>query len=316
MPYWPSRCECDHQVKPGIRPHTRSDLQQWVRERLDLRPSDEHALLEALDNVVLGHERLWKQSKEEAIRAVCAGSAKRLNRLRDEITTRDATVSTIARYFEFLVTDLTDQVHRDPKTQLMNSPRFLDQLETFLALEQRGPWCAVGLVDITSFKSYNDTLGHAVGDRIIGRVAQLLREQVRSGDLLARDAPEIRDGRELHARFGGDEFCFLIPDLDHAETARLVAERFRTAVECHDWSTEDARLASRRVTVDVGVVCLRLDAARERQPIARQLAEALLARADTMMYMAKGTSAADVYPMQVRVEQGRLVEFERDERPK
>ena len=45
--------------------------------------------------------------------------------------------------------------------------RFIEQLEAFLALEQRGHWCAVGLVDITSFKWYNDTLGHALGDRIM-----------------------------------------------------------------------------------------------------------------------------------------------------
>ena len=62
----------------------------------------------------------------------------------------------------------------------MNFGRFTEQLESFLALEQRGRWCAVGLVDITGFKWYNDALGHAVGDRIIERVAALLREQVRS----------------------------------------------------------------------------------------------------------------------------------------
>src|ERR1700756_4131564 len=108
----------------------------------------------------------------------------------------------------------------------MNFGRFTEQLESFLALEQRGRWTAVGLVDITGFKWYNDALGHAVGDRIIERVAQLLREQVRSDDVVAQErgnnppfsvsvsaSPtrlEPRDGgghsKELHARFGGDEF--------------------------------------------------------------------------------------------------------------
>ena len=83
--------------------------------------------------------------------------------------------------------DLTEKSHRDPKTKLMNFGRFTEQLESFLALEQRGRWCAVGLVDISGFKWYNDALGHAVGDRIIERVAQLLREQVRSDDLLAQE---------------------------------------------------------------------------------------------------------------------------------
>ena len=167
-----------------------------------------------------------------------------MTRVKNELNARDATVSSIARYFEQLVADLTEQAHRDPKTKLMNFGRFTEQLESFLALEQRGRWCAVGLVDITGFKWYNDALGHAVGDRIIERVAQLLREQVRSDDLLAQERDRRSDApsEELHARFGGDEFCFLIPDLAEYQQAYAVAERFREAVERYDWTLEDQRL--------------------------------------------------------------------------
>src|SRR4051812_38928116 len=237
-------------------PETRSDLHQWVRDRLHLPVVQEQALLEAIDSVFLNHERLWQQSKQEAIQAISAGFTERMNRMREELTARDVTVSSIARYFEELVADLTDRVHRDPKTRLMNFRRFIEQLEAFLALEQRGRWCAVGLVDITSFKWYNDTLGHALGDRIIDRVARLLREQVRSDDLIAQELAEARTGQELHARFGGDEFCFLIPDIEQCEDAWVIAERFREAVERFDWTEEDHRLAEKPVNVDVGVVCL------------------------------------------------------------
>src|SRR5436853_2010294 len=168
-------------------PQTRSELQQWVRDRMHLPAGQEQALLDAIDNVFMKHEQLWQQSKQEAIQAVSAGFTDRMNRLRDELSARDATVSSIARYFEDLVADLTDRVHRDPKTRLMNFKRFIEQVEAFLALEQRGRWCAVGLVDITSFKWYNDALGHALGDKIIDRVARLLREQVRSEDLLTQE---------------------------------------------------------------------------------------------------------------------------------
>ena len=109
--------------------------------------------------------------------------------VKTELSARDATVSSISRYFEALVADLTDKSHRDPKTKLMNFSRFTEQLESFLALEQRGRWSAVGLVDITGFKWYNDALGHAVGDRIIERVAHILREQARSDDLIAQERP-------------------------------------------------------------------------------------------------------------------------------
>ena len=161
-----------------------------MRDRLHLPTGQEQALLDAIDSVFLQHERLWQQSKQEAIQAVSAGFTERMNRMRDELSARDATVSSIAKYFEDLVADLTDRVHRDPKTRLMNFRRFIEQLEAFLALEQRGRWCAVGLVDITSFKWYNDTLGHALGDRIIDRVARLLREQIRSDDLIAQESPD------------------------------------------------------------------------------------------------------------------------------
>src|SRR5688500_19287212 len=253
-------------------PETRSELHQWVRDRLHLPVNQEQGLLDAIDNVFQQHERLWQQSKQEAIQAVSAGFTERLNRLREELSARDATVSSISHYFEDLVNDLTDRVHRDPKTRLMNFRRFVEQLEAFLALEQRGRWCAVGLVDITSFKWYNDTLGHALGDKIIDRVARLLREQVRGEDLLAQESGAQHTAQELHARFGGDEFCFLIPELDHFSAAWVIAERFREAVQRYDWIAEDPRLIDKPVNVDVGVVCLLLGPVAERRPIARKLA--------------------------------------------
>ncbi|HXH24467.1 MAG TPA: GGDEF domain-containing protein [Vicinamibacterales bacterium] len=290
-------------------PATRSELHDWVRQRLHLPASQEQALLDAVDGVLLQHERLWQQSKQEAIQAVAAGFTERLNRLREELSAREATVSSIANYFEELVAELTDRVHRDPKTRLMNFRRFVEQLEAFLALEQRGQWCAVGLVDINSFKWYNDALGHAVGDRIIDRVARLLHEQVRSHDLIAQELPDAHAGPELHARFGGDEFCFLIPDLDSCDHAWTIAERFREAVARFDGRAIDARLAGKPVRVDVGVVCLRLGAVGERRHIARQLAHDLLARADKLMYEAKSGRASRVGRLLLRIEDGALVEL-------
>ena len=156
---------------PEAQPQTRTDLQRWVRDHLHLSPAAESLLLAAIDAVFVRHERLWQESKQEAIQALSAGFADKMAHVKTELSAKDATVSSISRYFEALVADLTDKSQRDPKTKLMNFGRFTEQLESFLALEQRGRWCAVGLVDITGFKWYNDALGHAVGDRIIERVA-------------------------------------------------------------------------------------------------------------------------------------------------
>jgi GGDEF domain-containing protein len=293
--------------KPGGYPQTRGDLQRWVRDHLRLPAAAEGELLAAIDSVFDRHERLWQESKQEAVQALSAGFVDQMARAKNELSVKDATVSSISQYFEKLVEDLTDKTHRDPKTKLMNHSRFTEQLESFLALDQRGTWCAVGLVDITSFKWYNDALGHAVGDRIIERVAQLLREQARSDDLIARE--RANGAKDLHARFGGDEFCFLIPDFHRYQQAYAIAERFREAVERYDWTSEDGRLAVQPVRVDVGVVCLRLGRVAERQFIARRLAAGLIQRADKLMYEAKHERASHIYMMRLRVEHGDLVEI-------
>src|SRR5262245_44657793 len=290
------------------QPQTRTELQSWIRSRLGLSAGLESALRSAIDVVFSRHERLWQDSKNEAIQALSSGFADKMARIKNELSAKDATVSSISRYFEQLVADLTDKTHRDPKTKLMNFGRFIEQLESFLALEQRGRWCAVGLVDITGFKWYNDALGHTVGDQIIERVAHLLREQVRSDDLLAKEV-QGKLSKELHARFGGDEFCFLIPDLDEYTQAYAIAERFREAVERHDWTLEDRRLSVQPVRVDVGVVCLWLGRLADRRFIARRLAAASIQRADKLMYEAKGERASHIYLMRLKVANGELVEM-------
>lgn len=301
-------------VGTDAQPLTRSDLQGWVHEHLQLPGPVEAELLRAIDAVLTRRERLWQESKDEAIHALSTGFSRKMAHARHELMAKDATVSSISCYFERLVADLTDKSHRDPKTKLMNLGRFTEQLEAFLALDQRGTWCAVGMVDITGFKWYNDALGHAVGDLIIERVAQLLREHARSDDLLAQERLE-ENGRaggaakDLHARFGGDEFCFLIPDLDEYHQAYTVAERFREAVECHAWAAEDLRLAVQPVRVDVGVVCLSLGRVAERRFIARRLAASLIQRADKLMYEVKGERASHIYLTRLRIENGDVVEF-------
>jgi diguanylate cyclase (GGDEF)-like protein len=146
-------------------------------------------------------------------------------------------------------------------------------------------------------------------------VARLLREQVRSDDLVARELAGVRGAQELHARFGGDEFCFLIPDLDEFSAAWVIAERFREAVHRHDWISEDERLDGRPVNVDVGVVCLLLGPVAERRPFARTLAHELLARADKLMYEAKAHGTGQVSPLRVRVVDGALREINPNEHP-
>jgi GGDEF domain-containing protein len=312
---------------PDHPPQTRSEASAWVRKHLQLGEEKEAELLAVLDGVFSRHERLWQESKHEAVRALSAGFAEQMARVKTELSARDATVSSISRYFEALVQELTEKTHRDPKTKLMNFSRFSEQLESFLALEQRGRWSAIGLVDITGFKWYNDALGHAVGDRIIERVAIILREQARSDDIIAQERPSMLSGRpkpvgrpgvrspDLHARFGGDEFCFLIPNISECSQAHAIGERFREAVERYDWTLEDERLVAQPVRVDVGVVCLWLGPVEERRVVARRLAAELIQRADKLMYEAKAERASHIYLLRAEFKDGELVDRTREEDP-
>ena len=288
-------------------PRTTAELREWVIDHFDVSGDRASELIRAIDSVVGGQRQLIEESKVEAMRALTEGFAAKMERLQQQLSEKDVTVSNIARYFEEVVAELTEKAHRDPKTKLLNFDWFMERVESFLAVEQRVRWCGVGVVDISSFKWYNDTLGHTVGDRIIERVAQILSDQIRSEDFLAVE----RSGtaRDLHARFGGDEFCFLIPDLPGCAEAVEIAGRFKAAVEGHDWTLDDPRLAKRPVRVDVGVVCLRLGPIAERRGVARKLGAELIHRADTLMYDAKGQRSDRVHPSAVRVENGELVEI-------
>jgi diguanylate cyclase (GGDEF)-like protein len=300
--------------KPGITtdpmamPRNLEELREWVRHRLGLDLQRESELFEALEEVLTRQRQLVEESKRDAIQALSEGFAAKMEKLQGQLTEKDVTVSNISRYFEDVVAELTEKSHRDPKTKLLNFNWFMERVESYLAVEQRVRWCGVGVVDITSFKRYNDTLGHAVGDRIIERVARILADQIRSEDFLAVE--RNHETRDLHARFGGDEFCFLIPHLPGCVEATDIAERFKQAVERYDWSAEDSRLAENPVKVDVGVVCLRLGPVSERRGVARHLAADLIQRADTLMYDAKSHRSARVYASAVAVENGVLVDID------
>jgi len=258
--------------------------------------------------VLLYYERVWRSSKDEALRAVATGFAQRFDRLREELSAREASSRNVARYFERVVADLTERTHRDAKTQLLHFRRFMEHVEIALSVDREGRWCALGVADITAFKALNDTLGHAAGDRVLERIADLLRCEVRCSDLLGYQ-PDVERPPALHARFGGDEFCFFLSDLDDPEVACTIGERFWYAVAEYDWATDDLRVATSRVTVDIGVTCLQLGRLSDRQLNARTIAGDLFARADRRLYEVKAGFASHISCEAVRVHEGRLFEI-------
>jgi diguanylate cyclase (GGDEF)-like protein len=148
---------------------------------------------------------------------------------------------------------------RDQLTGLGNR-RHLDQrLPALLGTAQdQGQPVALALVDLDHFKQINDRHGHAVGDKVLVQIAQQLRENTRSGDVLAR--------------IGGEEFLVVLADMPQAQAVE-VCERLRARVAAHDWAAVSPGLA---VTLSIGLA---------HAPPYRL--EPLYEQADRAMYRAK-----------------------------
>ena len=90
------------------------------------------------------------------------------------------------------------------------------------------------MIDVDYFKKVNDQYGHLTGDQILRGVASLIREHVRGIDIVGR--------------YGGEEFCVVLPDTD-CGGAQYVAERIRTAIEKTPLKAYDNII---KVTVSIG----------------------------------------------------------------
>lgn len=98
-----------------------------------------------------------------------------------------------------------------------------------------GTTASLVMFDIDHFKRVNDTYGHQCGDRVIQRVADVVREHIRDADIAGR--------------YGGEEFAVLLPDTDKQGGA-MFAERLRAAVEALDVMQEGEAI---HCTISLGV---------------------------------------------------------------
>ncbi len=121
-----------------------------------------------------------------------------MNTLGQERSALEQQVSGRTRELEQANRLLMDIANRDALTGLANRRRFEMELERNISFSKRtGQPLAVIMMDLDNFKIVNDTAGHLVGDNILRAVASTLRSRVRVTDLVVR--------------WGGDEFCILVP---------------------------------------------------------------------------------------------------------
>ncbi len=154
------------------------------------------------------------------------------------------------------------QAHHDLLTGLPNRGLFNDRLQVAIAGAQRNrSQLALMFVDLDGFKAVNDELGHGEGDRLLQAVARRLRACVRRSDTLAR--------------FGGDEFALLVPDLRASDDAALLAGKMLAGLR------EPFALAGRRLSIgaSIGIALCPGDGSA---------GETLIRKADAAMYHVKG----------------------------
>ena len=127
---------------------------------------------------------------------------------------------------------------RDDLTGLFNRRHFFDNLEKEVQRARRYRRVfSLLLLDLDDFKGYNDTYGHLKGDEALKEVARLLLASTRRADIVAR--------------FGGEEFVVLLPEIN-AQGALVVAEKIRTAMDQYPFAGRTTQPGG-KMTVTLGL---------------------------------------------------------------
>ena len=157
---------------------------------------------------------------------------------------------------------LAHQAFHDPVTHLANRALFNERVRHAVARTLReGVGMAVLFVDLDDFKTVNDSLGHAAGDRVLLKVAHRISANIRAADTAAR--------------FGGDEFAILLEDVDDPQAAVETAERVLDSLS-RPLELDDNHLVIR---ASLGISVVEAGQATD--------ADELIRNADAAMYIAK-----------------------------
>ena len=138
---------------------------------------------------------------------------------------------------------------------------FMERFEEELKRSKlKGLSLSLMMVDVYYFKKLNDRYGHLTGDQVLKEVGEVVHENLREIDIAGR--------------YGGEEFCVVLPDTD-SDGGQFAAERIRRAVEQAEMKVYDAKV---RITASFGVATFPKDG---------QTAQELMDKADWALYRAK-----------------------------
>jgi len=149
----------------------------------------------------------------------------------------------------------------DELTGLFNRRYFLERFKEEIERAQRlGFSFSFIMMDIDNFKTYNDSFGHLVGDYILKEVSRTIQQNIRHIDLACR--------------YGGEEFCILLPQIEK-DKAYFVGERIRKSFEERKIKVYDEEIA---ITVSMGVASFPQDS---------HTVEGIIEKSDQALYLAK-----------------------------
>jgi diguanylate cyclase (GGDEF)-like protein len=161
----------------------------------------------------------------------------------------------------------------DELTGLVNRRGFYQRFELELArLVRHGKSLGIALIDVDNFKGLNDTYGHLVGDKVLKQLSQLISAKIRKTDLVAR--------------FGGEEFALILPEISERSAFELL-ERLRVTIGNETFHIEDANQSlSLNMTISAGLTLASIEQNDVNQPNDLVISQ-LLGQADASLYQAK-----------------------------
>jgi diguanylate cyclase len=212
------------------------------------------------------HEKLSNHmSKEEidvVVRNIRAGTESMLqqNQLLEEKLNQS---SILMRELQRDLEQVRKESLTDSLTNLANRKAFDSEVRRIAKeADENGTTFALVMMDIDHFKSFNDNYGHQVGDQVLRLVARTLVEGVK--------------GRDVAARFGGEEFSLILPDTN-TQGGLKVADYLRKAVAGKEVINRNTGHKLGRITLSGGVA----------QYLPGESIDDLIERADAALYTAK-----------------------------
>ncbi len=234
------------------------------------------------ESVSRNHAKIVNTGKQILIRDLGSTNGTYVNdELIDEHVLQDRDFIKIGRtIFKFLTggnveAAYHEEIYRlttdDGLTQIKNRRYLMEALEAELRRAQRyGRDVSLIMFDIDHFKRINDTYGHLAGDYVLKHLATVIKQRIRREDLFAR--------------FGGEEFSILLPEIGNAN-AMIFAEKIRALIERTEFKFEDSEIP---VRISIGVASLAKGKFGDEEEEGRQIdITGFMKHADERLYAAK-----------------------------